>query len=218
MSSNPQNLKSILSKIDADSCPNHLNFHIHTQFSDGSLDPISLLEQASNIGLKHLAVTDHHSIQAYRLMKVFLDSNTDSSKTYPNIWTGIEISCTLRKCLVHVLGLGFTLDNKTLNIYSQGESVIGNALNAENVINSIHEAGGLAILAHPARYRLPYYELIEKAYDLGIDGAEAWYDYDMNTKWVPSPFICEKIDLQLKSIGLLSTCGTDSHGLSLLGR
>ncbi|MAB54449.1 MAG: phosphatase, partial [Synechococcus sp. CPC35] len=31
-------------------------------------------------------------------------------------------------------------------------------------------------------------------------------------------FICDAIDRQLANLGLLRTCGTDSHGLDLGGR
>ena len=34
----------------------------------------------------------------------------------------------------------------------------------------------------------------------------------------PSPMICEAIDRQLENLGLLRTCGTDSHGIDLGGR
>jgi hypothetical protein len=96
--------------------------------------------------------------------------------------------------------------------------VVGESLRAEAVVSAIHQAGGLAVLAHPARYRLGHGVLIEEAARLGFDGGEAWYDYDMNPTWKPSPLICESIDRQLANLGLLRTCGTDSHGIDLNGR
>ena len=44
--------------------------------------------------------------------------------------------------------------------YQQNESLKGNDLNALNIVNTIKEANGLAILAHPARYRLNFNILI----------------------------------------------------------
>jgi hypothetical protein len=61
-------------------------------------------------------------------------------------------------------------------------------------------------------------DLIDAAAELGFDGGEAWYDYDMQTRWSWSPVVCEAIDRRLKNLGLLRTCGTDSHGLDLEGR
>jgi hypothetical protein len=56
------------------------------------------------------------------------------------------------------------------------------------------------------------------AADLGFDGAEAWYDYDMNDRWQPTPLVCEAIAADLSDRGLLMSCGTDTHGLALHGR
>ena len=91
-------------------------------------------------------------------------------------------------------------------------------MQATNVIQAISKSGGLSVLAHPARYRIHYKELIVEAKYLGIDAIEVWYDYDMSTTWHPTQYVCESINKFVKSNGLLSTCGTDSHGLSLLGR
>ncbi len=217
---NPDNkkLKSVLSTVGPLSCPNSLNFHCHTVHSDGSLQPEDLIKQATRNQLNHIAVTDHHSVDAYSPICDWLESQTCSEDRLPFLWSGIEISCTLRKCLVHVLGLDFEIGAKSLIPYCQGESTYGKFLDSEYVVNSIHEAGGLAILAHPARYRLPFNVLIDRAVNQNFDGGEAWYDYDFNAIWKPTAYVCESIDLQLKSYGLLSTCGTDTHGMNLYGR
>ena len=102
--------------------------------------------------------------------------------------------------------------------YSSGDAAVGAPLRAGEVRKAIHEAGGIAILAHPGRYRLGFSELIDAAAELGFDGGEAWYDYDMQERWEPTPLICESIDKQLKNLGLLRTCGTDTHGVDLEGR
>jgi MFS family permease len=78
--------------------------------------------------------------------------------------------------------------------------------------------GGLALLAHPARYRLPHRRLIAAAADLGFDGAEVWYDYAMRPRWQPTELVCEAIAADLERRGLLMSCGTDTHGLVLHGR
>ena len=211
-------LKEVLCSVTENSCPLLLNFHCHTQYSDGSLTPEDLLLQACEIGLKHLAVTDHHNLDAYRVIQAEIDIRSNKALYSPYLWTGIEISCLLKKCLVHVLGYGFEINHPAIKVYSAGESAVGQPLDATNVVSAIHKAGGLAILAHPARYRLNYNELIIEAKTIGIDGGEAWYDYEMTENWKPTPLICNTIDKQLRSLGLLSTCGTDTHGLSLKTR
>ena len=211
-------LRPILKAIGPESCPNVCNFHCHTLCSDGSLDPIELIEQASRRGLTQLAVTDHHSSHAHAPMRAWLEEQRSSGNSVPTLWSGMEISALLKGCLVHVLALGFELDHPALQPYNRGDAVVGEPLRAASVVTAIHQAGGLAVLAHPARYRLGHETLIEEAARLGFDGGEAWYDYDMQTTWAPSPLICEAIDRQLENLGLLRTCGTDSHGIDLGGR
>ena len=211
-------LRAVLDQVGPDSCPGQLNFHCHTICSDGSLEPEALIEQATRLGLKHLAVTDHHSSHAHPPMQAWLRQQREAGEQVPTLWSGMEISCLLRGCLVHVLALGFELDHPALQPYNRGDAVVGEPLRAEAVVKAIHAAGGLAVLAHPARYRLGHAELIDTAASIGMDGGEAWYDYDMQPRWQPSPLVCEAIDRQLSNLGLLRTCGTDSHGNDLRGR
>ena len=218
MSASNHPLVAVLDQVGPFSCPAECNFHCHTVCSDGSLEPIELIEQAASRGLRHLAVTDHHSVQAHAPMHAWMQRRRVEGATLPTLWSGMEISCLLSGCLVHVLALGFELNHPALRPYARGDAPVGEALRIEAVVTAIHRAGGLAVLAHPARYRLGHEQLIDAAAELGIDGGEAWYDYDMQQNWRPSPLICEAIDTQLADLGLLRTCGTDSHGMDLSGR
>lgn len=211
-------LVPVLRQVTADSCPGRFNFHCHTLCSDGSLAPLELAARALELGLEHLAVTDHHSLQAYPPIAARFQLLRDRGIATPSLWRGVEISCLLEGCLVHVLALGFGPDHTSLHPYLEGRSVVGPALHAAAVVEAIHAAGGLALLAHPARHRLPFPPLLAAAAALGFDGAEAWYDYDLNERWQPSSLVCEAIAADLQARGLLLSCGTDSHGLSLLGR
>jgi predicted metal-dependent phosphoesterase TrpH len=215
-------LAAVLREVDPADCPGRLNFHCHTLCSDGSLSPIALAEQALHLGLEHLAITDHHSAGAHgEVAAHFAAHNVDpgaSGKPAPTLWRGVEISCLLEGCLVHVLALGFGDHHPSLSPYLEGAAVVGEALRSEAVLAAIQAAGGLALLAHPARYRLPHQRLIAAAAALGFDGAEAWYDYTMAPHWQPTPLVCDAIAADLRQRGLLMSCGTDSHGLALDGR
>ena len=208
----------VLQSVTAECCPTRLNFHCHTTNSDGSLAPEALAKQALSIGLEHLAVTDHHSTAAFLPIQRWFEQQLDSGMTPPQLWSGIEISCLLEGCLVHVLGLGFDPDNAALEPYRQGQAPIGEALKASEVRLRLHAAGGLALLAHPGRYRLPFQRLIPAAAELGFDGAEAYYDYEMQPQWRPTPLVCDSIAELLRKHALLRSCGTDTHGLELCGR
>jgi len=141
-------LRPVLAQVHPGSCPTELNFHCHTTCSDGSLRPEQLGAQAVALGLQHLAVTDHHSTAAVAPLQRWLETQAASGARVPQLWSGVEISCLLEGCLVHVLGLGFGSEHRSLDPYLQGSAPIGPALKAEAVVRAIHQAGGLALLAH----------------------------------------------------------------------
>ena len=211
-------LAAVLRQVQPDSCPRSHNFHCHTTCSDGSLAPAELASQAIALGLEHLAITDHHAIGAHAAVAAALQEAAERGVAVPTLWRGVEISALLEGCLVHVLALGFGDEIASLQPYLQGTASVGPALRSEAVLRAIQRAGGLALLAHPARYRLPHDRLLAAAAELGFDGAEAWYDYEQKQPWSPSPLICEAIAADLDKRGLLQSCGTDTHGLALNGR
>ena len=210
-------LIDIISTIKKDSCPFKINFHCHTCFSDGSMNPKELLDQAYNSNLKYLSITDHNTIEAHKhiIKNKLLDNYPKDSL---KLVSGIEISSVLNGCLVHIIGLGIDIEAKSINPYIQGEATIGDNLQAKTVSLAIKQAGGISILAHPARYRINYQILIPKAKEVGIDGIEVWYDYELKESWKASEFICENIDKLVDKYQMLKSCGTDSHGYSLKGR
>ncbi len=211
-------LTNILKGINQHSCPDLVNMHCHTTQSDGALNPVELYQQAISRRLHHIAITDHHSTLGYSEALAWINANHSTNNKLPVLWTGIEISCLVSGCLVHILGLGFDNSNPALNVYKNGESVTGSLLRAESVVTAIKEANGISVLAHPARYRLHFEDLIRECANLGIDGVEVWYDYDFNNAWKSTRFVCDQVHKLTNDLGLLSTCGTDTHGLSLAGR
>ena len=212
-----KDLIELTSKIDKYSCPHIINFHCHTTFSDGSMSPEDLLDQAFHNKLKFLSITDHHSIKAHKYI-----SDNNLLKKYPRdsikLVSGIEINCLLKGCLVHVLGLGINIQSQFLSPYILGESPIGNDLQIKSVTKAIKLAGGLSFLAHPARYRIPFNILIPEAFRNNVDGIEVWYDYNLNQIWQASSFVCGEINKLTEKYSMLKSCGTDTHGYSLLGR
>ena len=211
-------LKKIIKSITKESCPNSINFHMHSTYSDGSLTAKEIYNQAIELNIDHYAITDHHSVDAYIELSKLKDATLNYELNFPKLWTGIEITCLLKGCLVHVLGLGFDHKSKYLSPYIDNKSAIGNELLASTVVDSIHKANGIAVLAHPARYKIPFDILIDEASKLNFDAVETWYNYERANNWIPSEFVCDKIFDCANSYSLLSTCGTDSHGLSLLRR
>tara|TARA_B100000700_G_C14983584_1_gene827625 strand:- start:1104 stop:1763 length:660 start_codon:yes stop_codon:yes gene_type:complete len=211
-------LVNIVKSITKVSCPKSINFHMHSTFSDGSLTPKEIYNQAIQLNIDHFAITDHHSVEAYIELSRLTEIKPINRSGSPKLWTGIEITCLLKGCLVHVLGLGFNPYSKYLLPYVQHRSTSGRELLASNVVDSIHRSNGIVVLAHPARYKIPFDVLISEASKLKFDAVETWYNYERANNWSPSEFICEKILECANSYSLLSTCGTDTHGVSLLRR
>ncbi|NEQ81936.1 MAG: PHP domain-containing protein [Moorea sp. SIO2I5] len=218
---NQQALRQVWEMIEPDSCPYRYNFHMHTIYSDGRLKPEELIKQAITIGLKGLAITDHHSVGGYKVAQACIEKWQQESSfcdSLPQFWTGVEITANLLNVQVHILGYAFEPEHPSLKRYLTGTAPTGNDAEAGAVIDAIHQAGGLAVLAHPARYRKSADELIPAIANLGIDGVETYYAYNNREPWQPSPKQT-KLVLQLSATyNLFNTCGTDTHGLSLLKR
>lgn len=209
----PHDLVGVFRRINADSCPHLYNFHLHTLASDGQLSPENLVEQALDIGLLDFAITDHHSIQGYRTAQAWLSHKNIAYS--PRLWPGIEITANLLDVEVHLLGYGFNPEHPALAPYLQGTAPMGVAATAEVVIQQLHQAGALVVLAHPARYKRPLTDLIPAAAKLGIDGVETYYAYGNPRPWEPTPETTQLVGLFARRFGLLETCGTDTHGMNI---
>lgn len=215
-----QALGAVWRSLTAQSCPYQYNFHLHTHCSDGQMAPENLLQQAVDLGLRGLAITDHHSVQGYGRARAYLKDlyRQNPETTLPELWSGVEITSDLFGAEVHILGYGFDPEAPVLGAYLTGKSPEGELKDAAQVIGALHQAGGLTVLAHPARYRQPASRLIPQAAQLGIDGVEAYYAYGNPKPWASSPPQMEEILYLSQVYNLHVTCGTDSHGESILFR
>ena len=86
-------------------------------------------------------------------------------------------------------------------------------MDSEEAINLIHDAGGVAVLAHPGLYKKD--EMIPEIAAEGIDGIECWH-----TKHPPDS--AQRYEGLASTLGLAATGGSDCHGMSkgqpLIGR
>ena len=209
-------LQRVWETIDVNSCPHHYNFHMHTVASDGKLTPSELIQQALDIKLKGFAITDHHSVEGYKEAQVYLNSLEQNDRF--TLWTGMEVTSLLLGVDVHILGYAFDPEHPVLQPYLQGHAPNREAAQAGKVIDSIHQAGGLAVLAHPHRYRRSAKELVPLAARAGVDGIEVYYSYGSSNPWKPTPKKTEKAYQLAERYNLYMTCGTDTHGDNLLSR
>lgn len=86
----------------------------------------------------------------------------------------------------------------------------------DEAISLIHNAGGLAILAHPKVYRYDTEKLLQDFKSLGGDGIETYYDYYRNYprygyNKLANRLIEEEMKLLAKRYGFLESGGSDFH-------
>ncbi len=72
------------------------------------------------------------------------------------------------------------------------------------VIDAIHEAEGIAVLAHPGQY--DSFELLDELIEAGLDGVEVWHPSN-------TPEQVEYLKEKAKAKKLLMTGGSDFHGM-----
>ena len=215
-------LREVFASVNAESCPHTYNFHMHTNHSDGQLRPDRLIEQVLEIGLKGFAITDHHQVMGFYAAERFLQDWSEQPENHhkevPHLWIGTEITAQLLGVEVHILGFAFDPCNSAIVEYLQGVAPRGEKAQAHNVVSAIHQSGGIAVLAHPARYRKSYAQLIPAAVMIGIDGVETYYAYGNPKPWKPSPEETQQVCNLSNQYHLLNSCGTDTHGSNLLQR
>jgi predicted metal-dependent phosphoesterase TrpH len=87
---------------------NKVDLHTHTYYSDGALSPRELILRASEVGISHLSITDHDSIDGLE------EAIHAGSEVGIEIIPGVELSATLGSKDVHILGYLFDPSNKAL--------------------------------------------------------------------------------------------------------
>jgi len=83
-----------------------IDFHVHSNFSDGTYSPQKLCELAYFKKLKAIALTDHDTIDG---IKSFMESDVDILKV-----PGVEISLDIENGTFHMLGLFIDYNNLNL--------------------------------------------------------------------------------------------------------
>ena len=189
---------------------NTVDLHFHTDHSDGENTPEEMLEAYKQKGFKKLSITDHNVMSAYKNLKV--PEGIELIK-------GIEFDCWDGYVFMHILGYNIDTENKKLqklcakNKLCATNDIIRfiNHRSAKKVIKTIKEAGGTAILAHPACcWSLNIKKTIQKLVKYGLDGIETNYYYRRHRAYTKF-YSKEEIKQIGDELGLLQTGGSDSH-------
>jgi hypothetical protein len=173
------------------------DLHMHTTVSDGTMTVRALLDDVARRGdLDVIAITDHDRLDASLWAYA-------RRERYPfDIVPGVEVSSAEG----HILALWVM-------------TPIAAGMSMAETVAAVHEAGGLAILAHPffgqmgdirraaRRYRRdPHY--LKRA---GLDGLEV---FNASVVLPGSNRLAARVAAQ---IGLAATGGSDAHALRAVG-
>ncbi|MFV0478100.1 MAG: PHP domain-containing protein [Parahaliea sp.] len=123
-----------------------IDFHTHTQASDGELSPQALLERAVAARLESLAITDHDTIAGYLAV---CDSVLAG---HLQLISGVELSCQWSGVTVHIVGLDFNVEHPVMQAgleqltrarFERGRK-IGQRLEKRGFIGALVGAMGMA--------------------------------------------------------------------------
>ncbi|MCA8939440.1 MAG: PHP domain-containing protein, partial [Planctomycetes bacterium] len=90
------------------------DLHAHTTASDGALSPTELVTEAAARGITHLAITDHDTVAGFE------EAKRAGQKLGVEVICGIEITASVDKQVVHVLGLGVDPSSQRLHDFTAG--------------------------------------------------------------------------------------------------
>ncbi len=88
--------------------PEKYDLHCHSTASDGALSPNEVVERAKQMGVTHLALTDHDTIDGLETAQAAAD------KLDINFIPGIELSATWQNKCLHIVGLGIDPEHHVL--------------------------------------------------------------------------------------------------------
>ena len=199
-----------LKRDDFDS--NKVNLHIHTSFSDGEGDAFEILRQAHEKGYQKIAISDHNSVEAHKLIQ---DEILIPAVEF-DVWCGYVF--------MHLLAYGIDINHPKLTpFYAKNKREteldiirIFAKRDIKKLIQAIHNAGGIAVLAHPACcWAISLDRFVKKLISLGLDGLEVYYPYQRH-RGIIKFHTAKSVEKIADKYNLIKTGGTDLHGKNLL--
>ncbi len=185
-----------------------VDLHIHSTFSDGKADFKDILESAKKKGYKKIAITDHNTVEGHKRYKDDI------------LITGVEFDCWFGYVFIHLLAYNIDVNHPALEPFmaktkaeTEGDLIrLFSKRNVPDLIKAIHEAGGVAVLAHPACYwALSLEKLVKDLMKHGLDGIEVFYPYPRFRKIVKFHSSKDVMKIANKYPQLIKTGGTDFH-------
>ena len=91
------------------------DFHCHSTASDGLMTPNEMLELAITSGLEVWSLTDHDTLEGYKIVKEVLSASEDVAEdSRLRVIPGVELSCDWNGVTVHILAYGFESSSQSM--------------------------------------------------------------------------------------------------------
>ena len=202
-------MKNLRELKEADFLSGKINLHIHSTYSDGKSSFEEIIKQAKEKGYKLISITDHNTIEGHKNFKDDI------------LIPGVEFDCWINHIFIHILAYNIDVNNEELQQFmaktkaeTEGDFIrLFSKRNVPKLIKAIHNAGGIAVLAHPACYwAISLDRLVKKLIKYGLDGIEVYYPYPRFRKIVKFHSSKDVMKIANKYPLLIKTGGTDFHG------
>ena len=128
--------------------------HVHSRFSDGEESLERLVEVFQQSGMQFAAVSDHAEVFDDRRMEEYVHLCEALSSNSFLVIPGLEFA--LKGGTIHILGYGIRKRVRFSSI--------------EGLVDGIHDAGGIAVLAHPPVGSINLIGSVKTK----LDGIEVW--------------------------------------------
>lgn len=193
---------------------NKVNLHLHSTFSDGKGNVTEILQQAHKLGYKKISFCDHNTLEAYKQTEILKDDI---------ILPGIEFDVWCGYVFMHLLAYGIDINNEELLSFCAKDKKeteldiirIFAKRDIKKLIKTIHNAGGIAVLAHPACcWAINLESFVKKLISYGLDGIEVYYPYKRH-RGIIKFHTAKEVERIANKYNLIKTGGTDLHGTKL---
>ena len=207
-----QDIRELIKSFDPIEYFDYVNLHIHSKFSDGKAEFEDIIQQAKELGYKKIAICDHNTVEGHKLYQDEV------------LIPAVEFDCWCGYVFLHLLAYGIDVNNPVLDEFmakskSETEADIVRIFakrDIKRLINAIHEAGGIAVLAHPACcWALNLDKFVGKLVSYGLDGIEVHYPYRRHRAIIRFASLRQIKDIATK-YNLIVTGGTDCHTRNIM--
>ena len=165
--------------------------HVHSLYSDGEETLERLVETFRDAGISFIAVSDHAEVFDEERMREYVGVCDSLSSAKLLVIPGLEFA--LKGGTIHILGYGITKRIRTSSM--------------EELVDGIHEAGGIAVLAHPPAGSINLIGAIKTK----LDGIEIWNSrYDGTVAPRAESFQLLR-RVRLSNQNASAYCGVDLH-------